>query len=62
MPETVGVNLPETLGEAAQFGRNQKYFSWIKNQTQTQTQEDKESKYQETYRKTDGEDLPLNSR
>ena len=61
------MTLPETLGEAAQFGRSQKYFSWIRNQNQNQNQrqkeqEDKESTYHETYRKTDGEELPLNSR
>ncbi len=30
LPETVGVDLPETLGEAANFGKDQKFFSWIR--------------------------------
>ena len=30
LPETVGVALPETLGEATKFGEDQKYFSWIR--------------------------------
>ena len=33
LPETNGVTLPETLSEAANFGRDQKYFSWIRSQT-----------------------------
>jgi len=30
LPETIGASLPETLEEAAEFGKDQKYFSWIR--------------------------------
>ena len=30
LPETIGVALPETIPEASVFGRQQKYFSWIR--------------------------------
>ncbi len=28
LPETLGATLPETLDEASEFGKNDKYFSW----------------------------------
>lgn len=30
LPETLGCYLPETISSAAEFGKNQKYFSWIR--------------------------------
>jgi hypothetical protein len=30
LPETIGVALPETIADAADFGRKQNYFSWIR--------------------------------
>ena len=30
LPETLGSDLPETVASAAQFGHDQKYFSWIR--------------------------------
>ena len=30
LPETLGSYLPETLKSAAEFGKEQKYFSWIR--------------------------------
>ena len=31
LPETLGCNLPETILTAAEFGKEQKYFSWMWN-------------------------------
>ena len=31
LPETVGCDLPETLKAAAEYGKNQSYFSYVKN-------------------------------
>ena len=31
LPETMGCDLPETLKSASDFGRDQKYFSYVKN-------------------------------
>ena len=31
LPETLGCNLPETLKAASEYGKNQKYFSYVKN-------------------------------
>ena len=31
LPETVGCSLPETLQEASDFGKDQRYFSFVKN-------------------------------
>ena len=52
LPETIGVALPETLSEAANFGRSQKYFAWIRNQNKTD---------QPTFQTAEGEDKPLNA-
>ena len=30
LPETLGCHLPETISSAAQFGNDQKYFSWLR--------------------------------
>jgi hypothetical protein len=30
MPETLNENLPQTIEEGNEFGKNQKYFSWAK--------------------------------
>ena len=30
LPETLGCYLPETISSAAEFGKEQKYFSWIR--------------------------------
>ena len=30
LPETLGCYLPETISSAAEFGNDQKYFSWIR--------------------------------
>ena len=30
LPETLGCSLPETILEASEFGKDQKYFSWIR--------------------------------
>ena len=31
IPETVGCDLPETLKAASDYGKDQKYFSYVKN-------------------------------
>jgi hypothetical protein len=31
LPETVGCDLPETLNAASEYGKNQHYFSYVKN-------------------------------
>ena len=31
LPETVGCDLPETLQEASDYGKDQRYFSYVKN-------------------------------
>ena len=31
LPETVGCNLPETLKESAEYGKDQHYFSYVRN-------------------------------
>ena len=60
LPETAGVDLPETLTEAADFGRNQKYFGWVRSQQNRNRSSEKirEERYRMT---TDGEDKPLNA-
>jgi len=30
LPETIGASLPETLDAASEFGKDHKYFSWIR--------------------------------
>ncbi|CAL1269593.1 unnamed protein product, partial [Larinioides sclopetarius] len=31
LPETLNENFPQTLTDAEEFGKDQKYFSWIKD-------------------------------
>jgi OCT family organic cation transporter-like MFS transporter 4/5 len=48
LPETVGVDLPESLSEAEAFGKDQKFFSWIRKADKTLEQAKNDEKQQDT--------------
>ena len=42
LPETLGCSLPETILESSEFGKDQKYFSWLWNLQEAKITHEKE--------------------